>query len=49
MQSINKFMIRDFKTNFWFSAGSQDGLNKFSPGRFGVPLIMSDKPDEYLL
>lgn len=45
---VNKFMIRDIKTNLWLTAGLQEGFNKFLPGRFGVPLMMSDKPDEYL-
>jgi hypothetical protein len=45
---VNKFMIRDLKTKLWLTAGLQEGFNKFLPGRFGVPLMMSDKPDEYL-
>lgn len=46
--SISKFMIRDFKTRLWLTAGLQEEFNKFLPGRYGIPLIMSDKPDEYL-
>lgn len=45
---INKFMVRDLRTNLWLTAGLQEGFNKFLPGRFGIPLIMSEKPDEYL-
>lgn len=45
---VNKFMVRDLKTNLWLTAGLQEGFNKFLPGRYGVSLIMSDKPDEYL-
>lgn len=45
---VNKFMIRDLKTKLWLSDGLQDGFSKFLPGRFGVSLVMSDKPDEYL-
>jgi hypothetical protein len=28
--------------------GLQEGFSKFLPGKYGVPLMMSDKPDEYL-
>ena len=45
---VNKFMIRDLRTKLWLTNGLQEGFNKFLPGRFGVPLMMSDKPDEYL-
>jgi len=45
---ISKFMVRDLKTNLWLTAGLQEGFNKFLPGRFGIPLVMSDRPDEYL-
>lgn len=45
---VSKFMVRDLKTNLWLTAGLQEGFNKFLPGRFGVPLVMSDRPDEYL-
>lgn len=45
---VSKFMVRDIKTQLWLTAGLQEGFNKFLPGRFGVPLIMSDRPDEYL-
>lgn len=45
---VSKFMVRDLKTNLWLTAGLQEGFNKFLPGRFGVPLVMSERPDEYL-
>lgn len=45
---VSKFMVRDLKTNLWLTAGLQEGFNKFLPGRFGIPLIMSERPDEYL-
>lgn len=45
---VSKFMVRDLKTKLWLTSGLQEGFNKFLPGRFGVPLIMSDRPDEYL-
>ena len=45
---VNKFMIRDLRTKLWLSDGLKDGFSKFLPGRFGVTLLMSDKPDEYL-
>ena len=45
---VSKFMVRDLKTKLWLTAGLQEGFNKFLPGRFGVPLIMSHRPDEYL-
>lgn len=45
---VSKFMVRDMKTNLWLTAGLQEGFNKFLPGRFGVPLVMSERPDEYL-
>lgn len=45
---VNKFMIQDLKTNLWLTDGLENGFSKFLPGRFGIPLIMSDKPDEYL-
>jgi hypothetical protein len=45
---VSKFMVRDINTNLWLTAGLQEGFNKFLPGRFGVPLVMSDRPDEYL-
>jgi hypothetical protein len=46
--NIKKFMIRDLRTKLWLSFGLEEGFNKFLPGRFGIPLIMSDKPDDYL-
>jgi hypothetical protein len=45
---INKFMIRDLRTKLWLTDSLQYGFSKFLPGKFGVPLVMSDKPDEYL-
>lgn len=45
---VNKFMVRDLRTKLWLTDGLQDGFSKFLPSRFGVPLLMSDKPDEYL-
>jgi len=45
---VNKFMIRDLRTNLWLTDGLEEGFSKFLPGRFGVPLVMSEKPDEYL-
>lgn len=44
----NKFMIRDLRTKLWLVSGQEEGFNKFLPGRFGVPLMMSETPDEYL-
>ena len=45
---VNKFMIRDLRTKLWLIDGLENGFSKFLPGKFGIPLIMSDKPDEYL-
>ena len=45
---VNKFMIRDLRTKLWLTDGLQEGFNKFLPGKFGIPLMMSDRPDEYL-
>jgi hypothetical protein len=45
---VNKFMIRDLRTKLWLTDGLQEGFSKFLPGKFGVPLMMSDRPDEYL-
>lgn len=45
---VNKFMIRDLRTKLWLTDGMQEGFSKFLPGKFGVPLMMSAKPDEYL-
>lgn len=45
---VQKFMIRDRKTNLWLTDGLQEGFSKFLPGRFGIPLMMSNNPDEYL-
>lgn len=45
---VSKFMVRDIKTRLWLTAGLEEGFNKFLPGKFGVPLMMSEKPDEYL-
>lgn len=45
---VSKFMIRDLRTNLWLTAGLQEGFNKFLPGRYGISLVMSERPDEYL-
>lgn len=58
--SIKKFMIRDLRTKLWLVFGlskshknfirehEETGFNKFLPGRFGSPFILSDNPNEYL-
>ena len=45
---VKKFMIRDLRTKLWLISGQEEGFNKFLPGRFGVPLLMSGDPGEYL-
>ena len=45
---VKKFMIRDLNTKLWLTSGQQEGFNKFLPGRFGIPLMMSHNPSEYL-
>lgn len=40
------FMLRDIKTNFWLII--DDGIGKFVPGRFGVPFVLSNNPNEFL-
>ena len=40
------FMLRDIKTNLWLIISS--GIGKFVPGRFGVPFVLSENPNEYL-
>ena len=45
---VKKFMIRDLRTKLWLTSGQEEGFNKFLPGRFGIPLVMSDNPSEYL-
>lgn len=45
---VKKFMIRDLRTKLWLTSGQEEGFNKFLPGRFGVPLVMSNDPNEYL-
>ena len=40
------FMLRDIKTNFWLIIDG--GLGKFVPGRFGVPFVLSNNPNEFL-
>ena len=40
------FMLRDIKTKYWLIIDG--GIGKFLPGRFGVPLVISDDPNEYL-
>lgn len=46
--SKKKFMIRDIRTRLWLISGQEEGFSKFLPGNFGVPLLLSDNPDEYL-
>jgi hypothetical protein len=46
--SKNVFMIRDINTKYWLNFGSDDGYAKFIPSGFGVPLVLSDKPNENL-
>jgi len=46
--SKNKFMIRDIRTRLWLISGQEEGFSKFLPGNFGIPLILSENPDEYL-
>lgn len=48
MLGVKKFMVRDLRTKLWLVDGQEEGFNKFLPSRFGVPLMMSEKPDEYL-
>ena len=43
-----KFMVRDLRTKLWLISGQEEGFNKFLPGRFGVPLLMSENPSDYL-
>jgi len=43
-----KFMIRDIRTNLWLTSGQYEGFSKFLPGKFGVLLLLSEKPEEYL-
>jgi hypothetical protein len=45
---VKKFMIRDLNTKLWLIYGQQEGFNKFLPGRFGIPLLMSPNPSDYL-
>ncbi len=40
------FMLRDIRTNFWLIIDG--GVGKFVPARFGVPLALSENPNEYL-
>jgi len=44
--SKDKYMIRDIRTKLWLMADGEYG--KFIPGNFGVPLMFSEKPKEYL-
>jgi hypothetical protein len=41
-------MIRDIRTRLWLISGQEEGFSKFLPGNFGVSLLLSDNPDEYL-
>ena len=43
-----KFTIRDIRTQLWLISGEEKGFSKFLPGRFGIPFILSENPDEYL-
>lgn len=47
--NINKniFMIRDIRTKYWLNF-SNDGYAKFVASGFGIPLLLSDKPNENL-
>lgn len=45
--SHGKFMLRDLRTKLWLNIAN-DGFAKFLPGGFGVPLLMSQNPNEYL-
>lgn len=45
--SKGKFMLRDLRTKLWLNVAN-DGMAKFLPGGFGVPLLMSKNPTEYL-
>lgn len=48
--SEKKYMIRDIRTRLWLSAGlgQIDEFNKFLPGNFGISLLVSNNPNEYL-
>jgi hypothetical protein len=43
-----KFMVRDLRTKLWLVSGQEEGFSKFLPNNFGVPLLMSTEPNEYL-
>lgn len=43
-----KFMVRDIRTQLWLISGQEKGFSKFLPGKFGVPFMLSENPDEYL-
>ena len=45
---VKKFTVRDLRTKLWLTSGLEEGFNRFLPGRFGISLMMSEKPDEYL-
>ncbi len=40
------FMLRDIKTRYWLIINS--GIGKFAAGDFGVPIALSENPNEYL-
>ena len=44
--SKKKYMLRDIRTNLWLMATNDYGT--FVPGNFGIELLLSDKPNEYL-
>ena len=46
--SKKKFMLRDIKTRLWLTIGTSSGYCIFMPGAFGIPLLLSDNPNEYL-
>lgn len=46
--SQKKFMVRDIRTQLWLISGQEEGFSKFLPGRFGIPLLLSEDPNDYL-
>ena len=43
-----KYMLRDIKTRLWLNIGVESGRASFMPGGFGIPLLLSKNPNEYL-
>lgn len=43
-----KYMLRDIKTKLWLNIGVESGRASFMPGGFGIPLLLSKDPNEYL-